>query len=74
MYVQCASTDPKTPKIDPAGHPARPRKTFKVYLVSYTNKTGYLEAIFEISHFQSTQKPKCLIDKPYEPTNWQGKV
>ena len=32
----------------------------KFYVVSYTNKTGDLEAIFEISYFQSTQKPKCL--------------
>ena len=54
ITTACASTNAKTPKIDPAGHPAWPRKGLKVYVVSYTNKTGNLEAIFEISHFQST--------------------
>ena len=46
----------------------------KFYVVSYTNKTGDLEANFEIAYFQLTQKPKCTICYPYGPTNLQGKV
>ena len=47
---------------------------FKVYVVSYTNKTDDLKAISEISYFQSTKKPKCHICYPYGPINLQGKV
>ena len=50
------------------------RKRAKVYVVSYTNKTGDLEAIFEMSYFQSAHKPKCDICYPYGPTKLPGKV
>ena len=33
-----------------------------------------MEAIWEISYFQSTQKPKCHIYYPYGPTKLPGKV
>ena len=74
ITTACGCTNPKTPKIDPAGHPASPRNGFKVYVVSYTNKTYDMEAIFEISCFQSTQNLKCTICYPYGPTKLQGKV
>ena len=51
--------------------PARPPK---FYVVSYTNKTGDLEALFEISYFWLTQKRKCHICYLYGPTNLNDKV
>ena len=46
----------------------------KFYVVSCTNKTGDLEAIFEIPYFQSTPKPKWQICYSYGPTNLEKKV
>ena len=59
---------------DPGDRSAPQRYGLKVYVISYTNKTGDLEAIFEISYFQSIQKPKCHICYPYGPTKLPGKV
>ena len=52
---------------------ARQRNGLKVYLVSYTNKSVDLKAVFEISYFQTTQKPKSPICYPYGPTKLSGK-
>ena len=51
--------------------PARPPK---FYVVSYTNKTGDLEALFEISYFWLTPKRKCHICCSYGPTNLHDTV
>ena len=59
---------------DPGGRSAPQRYGLKGYVVSYTNKTGDLEAIIEISYFQLTQKPLYTICYSYGPTHLQGKV
>ena len=59
---------------DPGGRSAPQRYGLKGYVVSYTNKTGRSEAIFELLYFKSNQRPKCFIFYPYGPTNLQGEV
>ena len=61
------------PIFSPIGLPGTEQDGLKVYLVSYTNKTGNLEAVFEKSYFQPTQKPKSPICYPYGPTKLSGK-
>ena len=48
ITAACEYTESKTPKFDPACHPASPRNGLKVYVVSYTSKSYDMEAIFEI--------------------------
>ena len=53
------------PILGPVGPPRTDREGLKVYLVSYTNNTDDLEAIFEISYFHPTQKSKSPICNQY---------
>ena len=50
------------------------RTALKVYVVKLANKTRDLEAIFKISYFHSTQKPKYFICHPYGPTYLSDKI
>ena len=72
MFIQVHKAN--IPNFIPIGLTKFGPSDFKVYVVSYTNKTVDLEANFEISYFQSTQMPKCSICYPYGPINLSGKV